>query len=227
MTVPLSPESMTLGQLVALRHINPDFAAMAESMLVSTYSGFVDLLIRDINAWIKIVEEEPGIRLEDDEDRLTTELVTFLKARYYDASREQMVGGHCDIVVRNRLGFLWLGEAKVHSDYTHLHKGFRQLCDRYSTGTPSANHGGLLIYMRVSKVSTVMAKWRTELKGVNLPSYIENDCHDDRRGLAFSSAHQHDRTGLTYTVRHMAVSLRFEPTDALPSSTRRTPQKPV
>src|ERR1700733_10905488 len=53
-------------------------------------------------------------RHDRDEDALTIDIITDLKAMGFAASHDQDYGGHSDIVVEAREDFLWLGEAKIH-----------------------------------------------------------------------------------------------------------------
>src|SRR5262249_17512116 len=75
-------------------------------------------------------------RYERDEDALTTDIITDLKALGFDASHDTDYGGHGDIVIEARDDFLWLGEAKIHRDYDWLMKGFLQLDTRYANAVP-------------------------------------------------------------------------------------------
>jgi hypothetical protein len=166
---------------------------------------------------VSIVQENPELREDDGEDRLSIELISILRAMNYDAEHEPKIGGHCDITVRGQQNFLWIGEAKIHKDYDYLYKGFQQLTTRYSTGDVGQNCGGLIVYIRNKDAKSVVANWRTHLENQKLDEYIHHDCAK-RPELNFYSAHKHDRSGLPFHVRHIAVLLRFDPRD------RRTPK---
>jgi len=124
--------------------------------------GFEDDLIRnlykDIDKVISQIQENPGVRQQDNEDRLTIEIVDQLRSLGHEASHDTKIGGHADIVVRKN-DFLWLGEAKIYQHNNNLWEGFLQLLTRYSTGDFNQENGGLLIYIRGQKdASSIMQK---------------------------------------------------------------------
>ena len=205
-------ETFTLDDLRGLSQIAPKLSNFADRILVNSYETFVDVLHRDIDLCILQMEEEPKIRQNDCEDRLSTDIVNMLRCYSYDASREQSIGGHCDISVRHANGFLWLCEAKIHSSYEHLIKGFNQLCTRYSSGTPDTDKGGILIYIKNQNTQSVISAWRNKLSEMNLSEFYEWEC-PSRKELAFFSSHMHESSGRPYIVRHMGVVLHFDPKD--------------
>ncbi|MFM0060995.1 hypothetical protein PQR64_35815 [Paraburkholderia phytofirmans] len=205
-------DSMSLADLQKLGAIRPEWALFADRFLVASYDEFVRVLYIDIDQCIAKIEEDPDVRSEDGEDRLTAELIAMLCSRMYDASHDEKIGGHSDIVVRHSAGYLWVGEAKIHSDYAYLEKGFNQLTTRYCPGTPNADQGALIAYVRVEDCAGVLAKWRTRLQGLSLPDYAEAKC-DTRDDLAFFSTHKHAGSGRTMRVRHIAVKQHFDPKD--------------
>lgn len=212
MTAP-DPESFTLADLRNMRHFNPAFADMADFLLVASLDSFTDLLIRHIDEWIAFAEEDPGVRASDGEDRLTIDLIGYLRGKGYDASHDEKIGGHSDVVVRHRNGYIWLGEAKIHKDYDWLSKGFSQLSTRYSPGTPNASKGGLLIFILNKDAESVMQNWRALLRSMSLTDFTDRDCGSKRGPFAFFSTHKHESSGLPYTIRHMGVVLHFDPKD--------------
>jgi len=108
---------------------------------------FIRVLYEDIDKVIAQIQENPELRQNDTEDRLTIDIVNQLHILGYNASHDTKIGGHVDITVRKN-GFLWLGEAKIYRDNTYLWEGFTQLTTRYSIGDSNQEHGGLLIYIR-------------------------------------------------------------------------------
>lgn len=149
-------------------------------------------------------------RYDRSEDGLTTDIITDLKAMGFDAAHDKDYGGHGDIVIEARDNFLWIGEAKIHSSYEWLLKGFQQLDTRYSTGLPDQENGGLIIYCTGQKVDLVMDKWAQYLK-LHRPdvdiSTIEG------YPLLRRSEHKHASTGRIFRVRHVPISLYFDPKD--------------
>lgn len=207
-------DTMTIAQLSELGDINPTLALAGKRILAPTlgYECFVDVLELDIDECIKIIEEDPGIRKKDGEDRLSAELIAMLRGRSYQATHDEKIGGHSDIVVKHPKGYLWLGEAKIHKDYNYLLKGFNQLCTRYARGTPDADRGAIIIYAFGKDVSAVITKWRKHLEEQSFENYSSSDC-PIRGTLGFRSTHKHCSSGRSYRVRHVGVVLNFDPQD--------------
>jgi hypothetical protein len=101
------------------------------------------------------------------EDAITLEICSMLKMAGFQAAHDDDVGGHCDIVVKGKGLFLWLAEAKEHSDYAWLDKGFQQLSTRYSTGVKGQDHGEVLVYCYTQNAAAMLKKWRGELEARN------------------------------------------------------------
>lgn len=199
--------------LKQFRALSPELAAALDRGYTERYDIFVDNLYDDLDEVMQIIEKGRDVRATDSEDRTSEEIVTYLLGRGYEASANSHQSGHCDITVQNKVGLTWLGEAKKHSDYDYLWKGFNQLATRYSTGTSTSAAGGMLIYIRTQKPgSEVISEWRERLKGQGLPSYAESDCNR-RPGLSFYSEHRHEVSGLQYKIRHMGILMKFEPKD--------------
>ncbi|HWX50529.1 MAG TPA: hypothetical protein VNZ61_20985 [Roseomonas sp.] len=156
------------------------------------------------------------LRQHKSEDLLTVDFVDRLVDMGFSASHDNDVGGHCDIVIDGREGFLWLGEAKIHSSYKWLYKGFQQLTTRYSSGLPGQDVGGLLIYLYNRNALEMMKAWREHLATERSDIKIEQ-C--EANPLVFRSSHTHEVSGLPYTVRHVPVPLYFAPDDKIRSKT--------
>lgn len=178
-------------------------AADSHADRVHAINAAIDWIVREHT-------ETARHRVDRDEDGLTTDIVTELKALGFDASHDTDVGGHCDIVVRGVDHFLWLAEAKIHRDYNWLFKGLQQLCNRYSTGMPGQNDGALIIYCKGPRIDKVMAKWLAHLALTDTEATISK-C--DKNPLVLNSRHTHERTGLEFRVRHVPVSLYHNPQD--------------
>ena len=149
-------------------------------------------------------------RFNRNEDGLTTDLITDLKAMGFDASHDKEYGGHGDIVIEARDDFLWLGEAKIHRDYDWLLKGFQQLDTRYATAIAGQDSGGLIIYCKAERVDQIMNHWSKHLCAKR-PDVTVSSC--DSNPLIRCSTHQHERTGQPFRVRHVPISLYFKPKD--------------
>lgn len=203
-------DSYSLADFKRLDAVRPDLARFADRLTVTSYDEFIEVLYKDLDSCISYVEEDPKVRLTDGEDRLTSELIGLLKARLYSAAHDEMIGGHSDIVVRHEKGYLWIGEAKIHSGYDYLVQGFNQLTTRYMRGTPNADKGALLIYIRNSNVAKVVESWGTKLEELKLPAYVKRDC-SSRKELGFYNDHTHTASGRLVSIRHIGINLHWNP----------------
>ena len=145
------------------------------------------------------------------EDNITLEICSMLKMAGFQAAHDEDVGGHCDIVIKGKDSFLWLAEAKKHSDYAWLDKGFQQLSTRYSTGKKGQDHGEILVYCYSRNAAAILKKWRYELVTRNTDVKTTDASPEDP--LLFFSTHQHSASGLDFHVRHKAVALYWAPKD--------------
>lgn len=145
-----------------------------------------------------------------DEDQLTLTLSGPLKGMGFDISHSKNVGGNCDVVIEGDSEIMWIGEAKIYSDYGKLMGGFQQLCDRYSTGMPNQNRGGMLIYFFDGEISNVMKNWRKYLDEAR-DKLAANDV--EGKPLQFRTSEPHGATEIKMNVLHMSVPLMHEPTD--------------
>lgn len=201
-----------------LRRSNPQAALVLDLTYSGTYQAFADKVEEAIDGILDRMAENPQLRLNKSEDELTVEIIDNLRTMGVEATLTSTVGGHCDVVVRGKRNFAWLGEAKIDHDLPWILKGYRQLFTRYSTGQDDQNRGGLIIYVRKPRADIVLADWKAEL-AANEPSSSTLDC--PKRRLAFLSDQTHPRTGAAYRVRHVATSLFFEPQDRQASPPKR------
>lgn len=141
-----------------------------------------------------------------DEDLLTTHVVTQMTSHGFNAAHDADTSGHPDIKVWDNDGFEWLCEAKVHGGYEWLCDGFRQLTTRYSSGTVQRDRGCMLIYCYGQKAQNVLISWLGTLR----ESFPNVTCAPPLPGC-FASTHEHDVSGLTYTVKHKIVGLHYAP----------------
>lgn len=155
----------------------------------------------------------PKERQDRSEDGLSIDLVTTLKALGFNASHDTTVGGHCDVVIAEKFGFLWLGEAKIHKGYDWLLKGFEQLDKRYATASASQDQGAIIIYCFGKRVDIVMERWKAHLEASRVDLTFSDDPLSSQ---GFLTTHTHRRTGRDYTVRHIFVSLLWDPEDTEP-----------
>lgn len=179
-----------------------------EYALIRDHAARVSLIERALKLIASEFAKTRSQRQDRSEDELTTDLVFSLKGMGMAASHDTDVNGHCDVTIEARDDFLWLGEAKIHSSYDWLLKGFRQLHTRYSTGLPGQNCGGMLIYFYNKDVKTIMDKWKSYLQSeepsVNITTID---------ALTFDSEQTHQSSGLPYRARHVPFVLYYSPKD--------------
>ena len=186
---------------------------------------FYKIISEKIIDWIIWAEQHKDLLCDQPEDNISFNLVTWLNAKlgnYFDVTHDSHNGGHTDIKIQVNRN-IWLGEAKrrINGDSYSL-KGFRQLVDRYASGSPTCSVGGLLLYIvnksqRKMKATDVLEHWKSYIQD-NCDNSFENlefiDPHQDRKGLSFITRHIHSTTGLKYTVHHHLVVLQHFPTDS-------------
>lgn len=185
--------------------------AAFDFLLAQDHAARVEAVQKGIDFACNELEQHKHKKQELGEDSITLEICSMLKMAGFQAAHDEDVGGHCDIVVKGKDSFLWLAEAKKHSTYSWLDKGFQQLCTRYSTGTKGRDHGELLIYCYDQNAAAILRKWRDELVARNPGVKIKDACPED--SLLFFSTHQHFASGLDFRVRHKAVALHWSPKD--------------
>jgi hypothetical protein len=206
----MSFDTLNLRQLRELQEHMPELAGFPSRVLANTYDEFVEIFYADIDRIISQIQENPELRHNDSEDRLTIEIKGLLCCLGYNASHDSKIGGHADLVVRKN-NFIWIGEAKIHSSYDYLWQGFQQLSTRYSIGDSNQRDGGILIYIRSKNTESILQKWRAHLLSKNLAGYACSPCQ--MRPISFFSVHTHERSGREFKVRHMPVILHFDPKD--------------
>lgn len=213
-------DKFTLKELKEFEKISPLLAGFPSRILAEGYNDFIDILYDDIDKTIYQIEENPELRQNDKEDRLTIDIKNQLRCMGYDASHDSKIGGHADLVVRKN-NFLWIGEAKIfHGGYDHIWEGFLQLSTRYSTGDSNQKDGGIFIYIRHQNASLILENWKKKLSEKELPNYICVPCK--KRRISFFTSHTHEGSGQNFEIRHMPVILYFQPKD---KSARKTSKK--
>jgi len=208
MSVDESLENLTIRQVEMLDSF---IANICSRRLVNTYDKFIEILYEDIDEIIQDIQENPELRKDDGEDRLTIEILTNLKRLGYNVTHDTKVGGHTDLLVKHSKGYKWIGEAKIHHGNEYLWGGFMQLTERYSIGDDYQKDGGILIYLKISDADKVMKNWKNYLDSRNLEDYEYYPC--SKNSLYFFSKYKHTKSGLIFTVRHMIVLLYFNPKD--------------
>jgi hypothetical protein len=201
---------ITLKELLEIFGDSPSDLIKLKYVKAKSHKQRLDAVDAAIDWIVAEMSKSARHNMQANEDSLTVQIVGFLKAMGFQASHDTDVGGHCDIVIEGKGGFLWLAEAKIHRDYPWLLKGFRQLTSRYSTGLIGQNAGGLIIYSRRPRIDQMMKAWSEHLQE-NEPGVTVSPC--PKTPLAFVSKQTHVRTGDEFTIRHVPVSLYFDPKD--------------
>lgn len=186
--------------------------ARIDFVFAQNHEARVNALQRSVDfACNWLVEHRNKMQKDDNEDLLTIQICGQLHGSGYQVEHDASIGGHCDVVVRGDCGFLWLAEAKKHSGYAWLDKGFRQLSTRYSSGLFGQDHGEVFIYCFVKDAKTMLEKWKCELVARN----PEVTVSEDKGGnpLIFHSTHKHENTGSDFYVRHKVLALYWDPKD--------------
>lgn len=193
---------------------------------VTRYDEFSDLIETALNYSVgemvkakNIINPASQNKDQMDEDQLTLTLSGPLKGMGFDISHSKNVGGNCDISVEGDSEMLWLGEAKIYSNYGKLMGGFQQLCDRYASGMPNQTRGALLIYFFSGQVSTVMQNWRKYVEE-SREKLVANDVANNP--MQFRTSEPHGATQISLNVLHMPVPLMHDPTDVAAPPKRKT-----
>lgn len=145
------------------------------------------------------------------EDAISLDICSMLSMAGFQASHDKYNNGHCDIVVDGKDTFVWLAEAKEHSNYAWLDKGFQQLTTRYSTGTIGQDHGDVLIYCYNADAKAMLGKWQNEL--VERNAEVKTQEATCGNPLQFLSTNKHTKSGLDFHVRHKVLALHWDPKD--------------
>lgn len=142
------------------------------------------------------------------EDALTAMITAGLECIGLDASSSR-VGGNCDVTIRFRGQYLWLGEAKIFNGVAHVWGGYQQLVTRYRTELQSHSRGGLLLYCFKGAAGPLLASWRAALS-VQVAGIATQD---GSKQLSFCSQEPIADGECAYTVTHFAFPLFHDPQD--------------
>ena len=180
-------------------------------MIAQDHQTRVKAVQKGVDIACNLLEQHKHKKQAMDEDEITLQICEILIGMSFPAYHDTQVGGHCDIVIRGNDQFLWLAEAKIHSSYGWLDKGFKQLATRYSTGVNGQDNGDVLIYCYLKDADAMLNVWRSELMKKNPDVTItQGPCE---KSLIFCSTHKHCSSGLDFSTRHKAISLHWEPQD--------------
>ena len=195
-----------LGLDLAVAHLAPD-----------PYATFVELVNRGLLWSATQLASNKNIVQGMNEDQLTTLLLAPLLGAGFAGYHDANFGGHCDIYIEFDDERVWLGEAKIHSDYGTLYGGFQQLAERYSTGLEGQDRGGFIVYIFNKNAGSVMKTW-LEYLGANFDGLTSTY---DVQSLVGQTIHPHVGSGRPLSVVHYPVALHHKPTDVNPPPRRK------
>lgn len=199
----------TLRDMLNRAYNNTAYDVQLRMQSADTHEEILKQLERALALAIGHLVKNRKYKQDQSEDALTTDIVSMLNMNGIPANHDVKIGGHTDISVEMRDGFLWIGEAKNWTGKAWIFKGFRQLMTRYATGLPGQDNGAILIYFEQEKPSDLMSKWRTSLGKL---TELTGDVVEANE-LQFNSAHPHKGTGRTFNVKHYGVPLYWNPED--------------
>lgn len=205
----MSEPRYTLDEVYALIATNDPDRIRVKMALATSHADRLSAVENAVD-WVgREFAKTKQLRYNQSEDQLSIDFVLAMKAMGFEASHDTQYGGHCDVVVEARDGFLWIAECKIHTGYDWLFKGFDQLDTRYSTGIEGQDAGEIIIYCQNRRMDEMMAEWGARLekeRGVTVT-------WTDGNKLMFRSMHKHEATGMDFNIRHTGVSIYFNPKD--------------
>ncbi|MCG9689946.1 hypothetical protein L1D13_23885, partial [Vibrio tubiashii] len=179
---------------------------MQSDLARKKYSSYINHLYKNLDKIFSRIAFHPIHRERDTEDRTSIEIVNILRFLQYPAEHEASYGGNCDICINESDEFIWLGEAKIDYNNTHIMEGFRQLVDRYATDKIMKD-GGLIIYCKEKAPMDVITSWKKYLEKKDNVSKEYSINFDEIGHDYFITSHLHKSSKKLFTVKHMAVSL--------------------
>ncbi|MEZ8602371.1 hypothetical protein [Vibrio splendidus] len=208
---------MSLEDMVKFEKLCPEFGGFPSRVVAGgNYETWVEKLYEDLDLIIRNqIRPTASYRQSDPEDRFNVDIAGFLNCKGYNASHDKWTNGHPDIYVeKTTTGYKWIGESKIHRKYDDLLEGFKQLTERYSSGFSNEQHGAVLIVSANQNIGNVMDKWKDRLTSDSwfIDRNIESkDCQKD--GMCFYTKHNHTTSSIEYSVRHIPISIYFNPID--------------
>lgn len=175
---------------------------------IDSYADFVDIIRNVLRRVIRGMVRGRNHHQGMGEDQLTNHIVSHFDVYGFASSHDKQYGGHVDITIEYE-EYVWFGEAKIHSSYLTLQRGWAQLTTRYMSGTAGEDRGAFLIYNFNKNAISVTTTWR-EVMQEQYPDIALGEVEED---LNFVSSGPHEGTGRTYTVDHYNIPLYFEPRD--------------
>ncbi|POP66556.1 hypothetical protein [Pseudomonas syringae] len=189
------------------KNLRPIFRT-AVGQAIDEYSDFVDIIRHVLKSTIVSMVRGRNHFKGMGEDQITYFIVSHFDSYGFHSSHDKQIGGHVDITVEFE-EFLWFGEAKIHTSYLTLQKGWAQLTTRYMTGMVNEDRGAFLIYNFNKNAANVTAEWR-EVMIEQYPN-LELGAVEDQ--LNFVCSGVHEGSGRKYIIDHYNIPLYFKPED--------------
>lgn len=206
----MSSDNISLADIKAAASHSTTTQIVIEWLMAATYQEQHELVERAIDWIAQEMAKTSQLRQGRSEDEISIEIVSMLKSMGFNASHDTQYGGHCDIIVEGRKEFLWIGEAKIHTSYSWLEKGMKQLTTRYSTGLDGQDTGEVLIYTYAPRLDKILQNWKENLEEL-VPGIDIDEIDLDK--LIFRTTQIHENTGRPFRIRHKGITLHFEPKD--------------
>lgn len=175
---------------------------------IDSYADFVDIIRNVLRRVIRTMVRGRNHFQGMGEDQITYHIISHFDAYGFVSGHDKQIGGHVDITVEFE-DYLWYGEAKIHSSYLTLQRGWAQLTSRYMTGMVDEDRGAFLIYNFNKDAVSVTNSWR-EVMTEQYLDVVLGEVEDD---LNFVCQGTHEGTGRSYHVDLYNIPLYFEPKD--------------
>ena len=196
-------DQFTLGQWADLTDY-PQTSIHFSLITCETYDDFADAVESCVSLVIHNMQENPELRQGRKEDEISIEIITNLRNYPLHVEHESKVGGHTDFLIRGR-GYTWIAEAKHDKrGDAWIMSGYEQLVDKYTSPTVNSSRGAMIVYSYKPRLDEVMEKWRAYFEK-HRTTATTSDMHQDR--VTFHSDEPHPRNGISYSVRHLGMSL--------------------
>lgn len=175
---------------------------------IDCYTDFVDIIRNVLRRVIRSMVRGRNHLQGLNEDQITYHIISNFDTYGFASSHDKQIGGHVDITIEYE-DYLWYGEAKIHSSYLTLQRGWAQLTTRYMTGMAGEDRGAFLIYNFNKDAVSVTTNWR-EVIQEQYSDIVLGEVEDD---LNFVCSGKHEGTGRSYVVDHYNIPLYFDPKD--------------
>lgn len=175
---------------------------------IDNYADFVDIIRNVLKRVIKGMVRSRNHFQGMGEDQLTNHIVSHFDNYGFICSHDKQIGGHVDISIEFD-DYLWYAEAKIHSSYLTLQRGWAQLTTRYMTGMADEDRGAFLIYNFNKDAVSVTSAWRQVME----EQYPDIELGAVEDNLNFVCSGTHEGTGRKYTVDNYNIPLYFDPKD--------------